>query len=299
MNNKKEHLLIVDGMALLFRAFYATSVYGNFMINSKGVPTNAVNGFLKHLLASVKHFQPTHVICCWDMGSKTYRSELFDHYKANRPEAPVEMLPQFDLAKKAAEAFNIPNVGLAGYEADDCIGTIAKLYSAEMNISILTGDRDLLQLLDENIQVVLMQKGIGQYKVYTPDFFTEETGILPAHLVDVKGLMGDSSDNYPGVKGIGEKTAYKLIAKYKSIDVLLERLEELTKAQRSKIEQDLDMLHLSRRLAAIACDVPVECTLEEAVFDAEHSRAARLIEEMELRGLHGFLSDALNSREAM
>ncbi|MCM3596866.1 5'-3' exonuclease [Metabacillus idriensis] len=297
--NNKQHLLIVDGMALLFRAFYATSVYGNFMINSKGVPTNAVNGFLKHLLASIKHFNPSHVICCWDMGSKTYRSELFDHYKANRPEAPVEMLPQFDLAKEVVEALNIPNIGLSGYEADDCIGTLAKLYGGEMNVSILTGDRDLLQLLTVDVQVVLMQKGIGQYKVYTHDFFTEETGILPAHLIDVKGLMGDSSDNYPGVKGIGEKTAYKLIAKYKSIEGLLSSLEELTKAQRSKIEQDLEMLHLSRRLAEITCDVPVECPLDEAILNVEHNRAVQMIEELELRGLHTFLSDALAVREAM
>ncbi|QNG61517.1 5'-3' exonuclease [Bacillus sp. PAMC26568] len=297
--NEKQHLLIVDGMALLFRAFYATSVYGNFMINSKGIPTNAVNGFLKHLLASIKHFNPSHVICCWDMGSKTYRSELFDHYKANRPEAPVEMLPQFDLAKEVVAALNIPNIGLAGYEADDCIGTLAKQYGNEMNVSILTGDRDLLQLLCEGVQVVLMQKGIGQYKIYTHDFFTEETGILPAHLVDVKGLMGDSSDNYPGVRGIGEKTAYKLIAKYKSIEVLLSSLEELTKAQRTKIEQDIEMLHLSRKLAEISCDVPVECKLDQALLNVEHTRAIKMIEEIELRGLHTFLSDALAVREAM
>jgi 5'-3' exonuclease len=149
-NEQHPSFMLVDGMALLFRAFYATAVTGQFMINSKGIPTNAVQGFLKHMLTAVNHFSPSHVAVCWDMGSKTFRNELFDGYKANRSEAPVEMIPQFDLAKKAVEAFDIPNIGLSGYEADDCIGTIAKASAQHSRVGILTGDQDMLQLI-ENI----------------------------------------------------------------------------------------------------------------------------------------------------
>ena len=117
--------MLVDGMALLFRAFYATSVTGQFMINAQGVPTNAVNGFVKHFFTAVSSFKPSHVVVCWDMGSKTFRNEIFAGYKANRGEAPVELIPQFDLVKEVVESFDVPNIGMSGYEADDCIGTIA------------------------------------------------------------------------------------------------------------------------------------------------------------------------------
>lgn len=296
---KKEHLLIVDGMALLFRAFYATSVYGQFMINSKGIPTNAINGFFKHLFSAIDQLKPTHVICCWDMGSKTYRSELFTDYKGNRPEAPIELIPQFDLVKQAVEALDIPNIGIAGFEADDCIGTIVKHYQSHLPISVLTGDKDLLQLLDEQIQIVLLQKGIGNYKIYTNDLFSEELGIDPHMLIDVKALMGDSSDNYPGVKGIGEKTAYKLIAKYRSINSLLENLSELTKAQRLKIEADIDMLHLSRQLAEINCKVPVQCALEDAILSIQEEKALLMMEDIELRGFHVLINSFTSNKEAI
>jgi 5'-3' exonuclease len=137
--NKEQHLLIVDGMALLFRSFFATSVYGRFMVNSKGIPTNAVNGLLKHLIAAIEYTKPSHVICCWDMGSKTYRNDLFTNYKANRPEAPVELMPQFDLAKEVVKGLDIPNIGIEGFEADDCIGTITKRFENEMYETIIYG----------------------------------------------------------------------------------------------------------------------------------------------------------------
>ncbi|MGM7721993.1 5'-3' exonuclease [Metabacillus sp. Hm71] len=296
---KDNHLLIVDGMALLFRAFYATSVYGQFMINSKGIPTNAVTGLLKHLISAIDYVKPSHVICCWDMGAKTYRNELFTDYKANRPEAPVELMPQFDLAKEVVAALDIPNLGIEGFEADDCIGTIAKTFEHEMDITILTGDRDILQLLNDHVNVLIFQKGIGNYKHYTKELFIEEFAIEPQMLIDVKALMGDSSDNYPGVKGIGEKTAYKLIVQYKSIDVLLENLNELTKGQKTKIENDLEMLHLSRQLAAINCQAPLECIIEDAIFRVNEERAFAMIKELELRGVHTLLKNITIVREAI
>ncbi|GLF91469.1 5'-3' exonuclease [Bacillus safensis] len=280
-----KHVLLVDGMALLFRSFYATAVHHNFMINDRGVPTNGVNGYLKHLLTAVQTFEPTHIVCCWDMGSQTYRNELFQDYKANRGEAPVELIPQFDLAKEATEELGIVNVGLKGFEADDCIGTLAALYQNEARVTVLTGDKDLLQILNDQVTVALMQKGIGNYKQYTRALFEEEMGISPKALIDMKALMGDSSDNYPGVKGIGEKTALKFIQTYQTIDGLLENIHQLTAAQQKKMQAGLEDLKLSRLLAEIKCDVPLSCPMDETKMNINQERAAAMLRLHQIKGI--------------
>lgn len=293
MNERQEtsHIMLVDGMALLFRAFYATAITGQFQINSKGIPTNAVSGFLKHMLTAVSSFNPSHLAVCWDMGSKTFRSELYTEYKGNRGEAPIELIPQFDLVKEVVASFDIPNIGLVGYEADDCIGTVAKALKDDMKVSILTGDQDILQLLEENISVILLKKGFGNYQVHTPDSFYEEKGITPRQMIDLKGLMGDPSDNYPGVKGIGEKTALKLLQQFESIDGILENLNDLSKSHRTKIEQSLDMLHLSRTLAEIKCDVPVSCSISDSELRYNRSKVINMLDEIELKGIHRYLEE--------
>lgn len=289
--NTKDRYLLIDGMALLFRAFYATSMSGQFMFNSKGVPTNAVQGFLKHMLLAVEKFEPKHVVVCWDMGSKTFRSEIFTDYKSNRPAPPDELVPQFELVKEAVSAFDIPNIGLEGYEADDCIGSLAKTNREHCSIGILTGDQDLLQLIQEDISVILLKKGFGNYEVHTEETFTEWKGITPSQMIDLKALMGDPSDNYPGVKGIGEKTAIKLLQQYGSIQGILENLPSLTKSQRAKIEASLELLHLSRRLAEIKCDVPVECNLEESVFQYDYEKVNAFLRENELKTVYRFVEN--------
>jgi 5'-3' exonuclease len=289
MENHKPSLMIVDGMALLFRAFYATAVSGQFMINSKGIPTNGIHGFVKHLFTAVSTFKPSHLAVCWDMGSKTFRTEIFADYKGNRGEAPLELIPQFDLVKEVVASFDIPNIGLVGYEADDCIGTIANQVKEDVQVSILTGDQDILQLLDEQISVILLKKGFGNYQVHTPVTFYEEKGIKPRQMIDLKALMGDPSDNYPGVRGIGEKTALKLLKEYEHVEGIVANLELLSKSNKTKIEQDLDMLHLSRTLAEIKCDVPVSCSLEAAAFKIERDKALNKMMELELRGLQRLL----------
>ena len=286
----KNNVMIIDGMALLFRSFYATAMSGYFMVNSKGVPTNAIHGFIKHMMTAINTYKPSHVVCCWDMGSSTFRTELYDGYKANRGEAPIELVPQFDLVKEVVESFEIPNIGLSGFEADDCIGTLARSYSSDTEVTILTGDQDMLQLLDENITVLLLKKGFGNYAEYTPSIFTEEKGITPKQMVDLKGLMGDSSDNYPGVRGIGEKTALKLLQQYGSIEGILENLDSLAKGQQSKIRDDLEMLHLSRRLAEINCEVPVECSLDQAMVNINREKVMMKFTEFEFKGLEKFIS---------
>lgn len=281
----KNNILLVDGMALLFRGFFATAFRGNFMMTSKGIPTNGVYQFLRYFLDAVQSFEPTHVICCWDMGSKTFRSELYNEYKANRGEPPVELIPQFELVKEVTEAFNMPNIGITNYEADDCIGTLAKAYSEENQVIILTGDQDILQLVDEGISVAIMRKGQGNYEIFDVNNFYDKKGIHPNQIVDLKGLMGDSSDNYPGVKGIGEKTALKLIKEHGTIDAILANIEHLPKGIRAKISDNLDMLHLSRELAEIKCDVPIRCEIEDALWKYDRNIIEQKFSELEFKNL--------------
>lgn len=288
----KKKIMLVDGMALLFRGYYATSFRGNFMKTKKGIPTNGVFQFLRYFLDAINTFEPTHVICCWDMGSQTFRSEVYENYKANRDAPPEELVPQFDLVKEVVEAFNIPNIGLENYEADDCIGTLAQDYSTEHHMLILTGDLDMLQLVEKNVQVAIMRKGIGNYEVFHAKNFYDKKGIYPYQIVDFKGLTGDPADNYPGVKGIGEKTALKLLQEYTTIENILSNLENLTKSMRMRIKTDLDMLHLSRSLAKIKCDVPVSCRLEQAKWDYDLKQVENKFLELEFTNLHTYLKNA-------
>jgi len=287
-HNIKPRVLIVDGMALLFRAYFASSFTGYIQKTSYGLPTNAVHGFIKYFWDAIQTFKPSHVICCWDMGSSTFRTEKFDGYKANRDAAPEELIPQFELVKEVTECFGVRNIGIHGYEADDCIGTLAKLYGgvdSTSEVFILTGDHDMLQLIDENVTVVIMKKGLSNYAVYDTTLLFEDKGLTPLQIIDLKGLMGDTSDNYPGVKGIGEKTAMKLLQDYNSIEGILANLNVLPKGVRSKIEADIDMLHLSRDLARIRCDVELTCILEECIWAPESVRIYSKFEQLEFKGL--------------
>lgn len=284
----KPRVLIVDGMALLFRAYFASSFTGYIQKTSYGLPTNAVHGFVKYFWDAIQTYSPSHVICCWDMGSSTFRTEKFPPYKANRDAAPEELIPQFELVKEVTESFGVLNVGIHGYEADDCIGTLARLYGgvdSASEVYILTGDHDMLQLIDDNITVVIMKKGLSNYAVYDCALLLEDKGLTPLQIIDLKGLMGDTSDNYPGVKGIGEKTAMKLLQDYGSIEGILANLSALPKGVRSKIEADLNMLHMSRDLARIRCDVEVACILDECIWAPESVRVYSKFEQLEFKGL--------------
>ncbi|MFB4332266.1 5'-3' exonuclease [Paenibacillus sp. JNUCC32] len=283
--NTQPSLMLVDGMALLFRAYYATASSGYIRRTKAGVPTNAIYGFLRYMWDAIDKFQPTHVACCWDMGSKTFRTEQFASYKGNRPEAPDDLVPQFSLVRDVTECLGIPNLGVVGYEADDCIGTLARRFGDSMNVMILSGDHDLLQLVNDSTSVIIMKKGHGNYMHYTPETLYAEKGLSPRQVIDVKGLMGDTSDNYPGVRGIGEKTAVKLIQEYESVEGILANLDSLTKGVRTKIEADLEMLHLSRALAEIHCEVPMECELDLCRLSVDHERALTKLEELEMKSL--------------
>lgn len=281
----KQKILLVDGMALLFRGFFATAFRGNYMKTSKGIPTNGVYQFLRYFLDAVNTFEPTHVICCWDMGSKTFRTEMYEGYKANRDEPPVELIPQFDLVKEVVDSFDMLNIGMENFEADDCIGTLARAYAIEDEVTILTGDQDILQLVDHGIRVAIMKKGQGNYEIFDHGNFIAKKGISPKQIIDLKGLMGDASDNYPGVKGIGEKTALKLIQEHGSIDDILANMDKLPKGVQTKINANLDMLHLSRKLAEIKCDVPISCGLDDALWNYDKKKITTKFQSLEFKNL--------------
>ena len=285
MPNKEKALMLVDGMALLFRAYYATASSGYIRRTKDGIPTNAVYGFIRYFWDAVQKYEPTHVICCWDLEGKTFRGEQFAAYKGNRAAAPDDLIPQFAIIREVVESLGIPNISSQGYEADDCMGTIAAQYSEHMRVMILTGDHDMLQLVNEQTSVIIMKKGHGNYKLYTPESLYEEKELTPRQIIDMKALMGDTSDNYPGVRGIGEKTAIKLVKEYGSIEGILANLDKLSASIRTKIEADLDMLHLSRRLAEIHCEVPVTCHEELCRLEWDQQAVIAKFEELEIKSL--------------
>lgn len=253
----ENRVLLVDGMALLFRHFYATSLHNQFMYNSKGIPTNGIQGFVRHIFTAINEINPSHVAVCWDMGQSTFRNDMYTDYKQNRPSPPEELIPQFDYVKEISDQFGFINVGMTNYEADDVIGTLAKTFSDNNEVHIITGDKDLLQCINNNVEVWLIKKGFNIYNRYTLTRFNEEYQLNPQQLIDIKAFMGDSADGYPGVKGIGEKTALKLIQTYGSVENVLSNIEQLTPGQRKKIEADKYNLTLSKKLAEIYTDVPL------------------------------------------
>lgn len=279
MMTNKPHLLLVDGMALLFRSFFASSAMGHYIRLEDGTPTNGVQGFARHVLTAQSIMKPTHLAVCWDMGAQTFRNELFDGYKANRPAPPEEMLPQFDMAKEVSEMIGWKNFGEVGMEADDTIGSMIEKWKEEANITVISGDKDLLQLLNPSTQIAFTKKGYSEYDVYTEERFKEEYVIEPYQFADVKAFMGDTSDGYPGVKGIGPKTALQLIQNYGSVENVLANLDALKPAQRSKIADNVDMLKLSKELATIQREVPINAQLNELqLVDYEQETFERLQE---------------------
>lgn len=277
-------ILLIDGMALLFRHFFATSLHKQFMRNSSGTPTNGVQGFVRHVFTAINEIQPTHVAVCWDMGKSTFRNDMFDGYKQNRPAPPDELIPQFDYVKEVSNQFGFVNIGVQNFEADDVIGTLAEAYSEQNQVYIVTGDRDILQCINPNVEIWLTKKGFNIYNRYTLNRFQSEYGLNPSQLVDVKAFMGDTADGYPGVKGIGEKTAIKLIQNHGSVESVNAALEQLTPGQRNKIETDMDNLKLSKTLAKIHTEVPLNTNdlLDDMAFGTEITKVLNICNEHEL-----------------
>jgi 5'-3' exonuclease len=288
----RSRLMIVDSMALLFRGFYATAVTGEYMRTQSGLYTNGVYQFTKYLLDAIKRFRPTHVVCAFDMGKETFRNELFSAYKANRGEPPMELIPQFDLVRELIEAFNIPIIGVEGYEADDVMGTLARKAVQEgYEVLLLTGDGDSLQLVDDGITVVMMKKGFGNYEIVSKENLFEIKGVNePQQIVELKSLMGDASDNIPGCPGVGPKTAIKLLQEYANVDAIYENIDHIKGKLKDRLLGNRDLVYLSRELARIRTDVPFECNLEACKLSFDREKIEKKFEELEFRSLRSWIN---------
>lgn len=293
MTNKK--LFLVDGHALAYRVFYALPLQA--FTTKSGEPTNATYGFTRTLMDLLLGDDPPEYLAVTFDKGLTFRDELYEEYKATREKMPDELDTQLDRIREVVETFNIPVLELDGYEADDILGTIARQARDEgVPVHILTGDRDLLQLVDENTTVELPP---GRYQkeptIYDAAAVEEKYGLKPGQIVDMKALMGDSSDNIPGVSGVGEKTATRLLQKYGDLDTIYAHLEEVKTRYRNKLEEGKESAYLSQELARIHTDAPVELDLQACVAREFDPKAVlELFRELEFRSLTGRLSDSLD-----
>ncbi|WP_312577932.1 DNA polymerase I [Clostridium sp.] len=264
----KERLLILDGNSLLYRAFYAMPA----LTNSEGIYTNAVYGFTNMLFKMIEDIKPDYIVTAFDRAAPTFRHVEYDEYKAGRKKMPDELGMQFPIVKDLLKKMAINIFEIDGYEADDLIGTLS-VFAEENNIEvyIVTGDKDALQLATDNVKIVINKKGMTEKEVYDKNRMIEEFGVTPKQFIDVKGLMGDKSDNIPGVPGIGEKTAFKLIKEYGSIENLLQNLENVSgKKLKENLIENSEQAIFSKKLATIITDVPVEMNLESIKSKKEY-----------------------------
>ncbi|MGM0804836.1 MAG: DNA polymerase I [Bacillota bacterium] len=281
---KTNKLVLIDGNSIAYRAFFALPLLNN----DKGVYTNAVYGFTQMLLKILEDEKPTHILVAFDAGKTTFRHKTFGEYKGGRQKTPPELSEQFPFIRQLLDAFKIKRYELENYEADDIIGTLAS-YAADGNwdVKVFTGDKDLLQLVTPDVEVVLTRKGITEVEAYTVEQVNERYGITPHQIIDMKGLMGDPSDNIPGVPGVGEKTAIKLIKQYGTIEKVLDSIDEISGAKlKERLTENKEQAIMSKELATITKEAPIEVGLEETNYDGyETSSVFPLFKELGFNSL--------------
>lgn len=261
-----EELILIDGNSLLFKAFYATSYTGNYMVNRNGIPTNGVYGFAR-MVEKIISTNPKYVIVAFDYGKKTFRNELLDTYKATRKETPQELVPQFALAREYLTAHNITWYEIEGYEGDDIIGTLVDFGEKNnLKVSVYTGDKDANQLISPQTTIYRTVKGVTELDIYNEQTLLDKYGLKPDQFRDFLGLMGDSSDNIPGIKGVGEKTALKLLHQYGTIEGLQEHQDEIKGKMGEKIRAGMEDALMSKKVATILRDIPIDVDLEKATY---------------------------------
>lgn len=261
-----EELILIDGNSLLFKAFYATSYTGNYMVNRNGIPTNGVYGFAR-MVEKIISTNPKYVIVAFDYGKKTFRNELLDIYKATRKETPQELVPQFALAREYLTAHSITWYEVEGYEGDDIIGTLVDFGEKNnLKVSVYTGDKDANQLISPQTTIYRTVKGVTELDIYNEQTLLDKYGLKPDQFRDFLGLMGDSSDNIPGIKGVGEKTALKLLHQYGTIEGLQEHQDEIKGKMGEKIRAGMEDALMSKKVATILRDIPIDVDLEKATY---------------------------------
>ncbi len=261
-------VILVDGNNLMFRSFYATLYSGATMTTKDGFPTNALYGFVNMMNKIITEEKPEYIMVAFDIG-KTFRHEKYDYYKGKRDETPADLKKQFPIAKKILNAMGIKYFELEGYEADDIIGTFAKKIDENDDFigTIISSDKDLLQLISDDVDVKLLKP--KDYIRMNRDVFFETYGIEPIRMIDLKSLMGDASDNIPGVKGIGEKTAIKLLTEYGTLDGVYEHLDTIKGSVHDKLASDKDNAYMSYDIATIYREVPIDTSFEGIKYTGE------------------------------
>lgn len=266
----KNKLLLIDGSSVAFRAFFALYNQIDRFKSPTGLHTNAIYGFNLMLDHMMKRVQPTHILVAFDAGKTTFRTEMYADYKAGRAKTPDEFREQFPFIRQMLDALGVKHYELAQYEADDIIGTLDKMaerIDTPFDVTIVSGDKDLIQLTDENTVVEISKKGVAEFEEFTPAYLMEKMGITPAQFIDLKALMGDKSDNIPGVTKIGEKTGLKLLIEHGSLEGIYENIDSM-KASKMKenLINDKDQAFLSKTLATIDTNAPIEIGLDDIAY---------------------------------
>lgn len=262
--SNKPKLILLDGNAIVHRAYHGLPP----LTTKDGATVHAVYGFALTLLSVLEKFRPDYVVATFDLKGGTFRDEIYKEYKAHREAAPDDLYAQIPVIKTMVEAFSIPIRECAGFEADDCVGTLAKLgKEKDLDVIIVTGDTDTLQLVNDQVKVFTMRKSIKDTVLYGEEEVIARYGFKPEQLIEYKGLAGDSSDNIPGVKGIGAKTATTLIQKYKNLEGVYQNLDDTKGKMRENLENDKETAFMSRELGTIHCNVPIDLDLEAAKLD--------------------------------
>lgn len=280
-------LLLVDGNSVLFRAYYAT-FRTNPMSTSTGLPTNAVFGFISMLSKAITDIQPDAVLVAWDAGKKTFRHDKMESYKGTRKPLDDEIIAQMPIVREYLDDSHIMRYEQEGYEADDIIGSVSAA-ALDMETTILTSDKDLLQLADDHTKVIMMKKGLQDFDVMDVKAIEEKYGLEPLQIIDLKGLMGDPSDNIPGVKGIGEKTALALLHEYKTIDGVYEHIDEIKGRRKTLLEEGKESAMLSREIATIFRQMDLPFDMNNLAYQPDEQGAADFYQKYEMKSLLGRL----------
>ncbi len=295
-SNQTPTIILVDGHSLAFRSYFAFSKSRDGGLRtSTGIPTSVCFGFLKSLLEVMAAQEPEYMAIAFDLATPTFRHEADDTYKAGRPETPEDFIPDLKNLQELLGYFNLPAITAPGYEADDILGTLAKKASeAGYRVKILSGDRDLFQLVDTEKQISVLylstdelrRSGKGKSQEYGPEAVKEKLGILPEQVIDYKALCGDKSDNIPGVKGIGDKTAIQLLDAYKTLDGIYAAIDELKGATKKKLEEGKEAAYHSQRMATIVQDVPLEINLEDCQLKGfDEAALIPMLEKLEFKNI--------------
>lgn len=280
---KNFDFVIIDGSSMLVRAYFATVYPGRPIKSVDGVYTNAVMGFLNMMFTALSQFKPSHVFVAWDMSRDTFRRELYPAYKGTRGELPDELLMQFTVMQEVLSALGVSQALHPNYEADDLIGTFAMAGMADnLQVLVLTGDRDALQLVRPGVTVAIMKKGVAEMDQFTPDSLLDKYGVTATQMIDVKSLMGDTSDNIPGVPGIGEKTALKLIRDYHSLEGVYVHLDEIKGKLHDRLAEHQELAMLSKKLAAIVLDVPIAITVSDCRLSFDTTSGMQKLQSLKL-----------------